>query len=131
MSFCPKCGNKITEDMVFCPKCGAPLKVEQAASQPARPPTYRHEKEEKSEKGEEKGEKHEKREKHEKHEYAFIGPLIGGLILLFIGLSAYISIVGHVEMKILGAAFLITVGLLIIVLAIYGAVVASRRHPRA
>jgi hypothetical protein len=124
MSFCPKCGNKITEDMVFCPKCGAPLKIEQAAPQPARPPTYRHEKEEKSEKGEEKG------EKHEKHEHAFIGTLIGGLILLFIGFSAYLSIAGYAGGRMFGAMFFIAVGLLIIVGAIYGAVVASRRHPR-
>jgi hypothetical protein len=125
MSFCPKCGNRITEDMVFCPKCGAPLKVEQAAPQPARPPTYRDEKEEKSEKGE------EKREKHEKHEYAFIGTLIGGLILFFIGFSAYLSVAGYARARIFGAMLFIAVGLLLIVGAVYGATVASRRHPRA
>jgi uncharacterized membrane protein YvbJ len=123
MSYCPKCGNKITEDMVFCPKCGAPLTVEQATPQPARPPTYRHEKEEKSEKGQ------EKREKHEKREYAFIGPLIGGLILLFIGLSAYLSVTGY-DPRVLWALFFVAVGVLIIVGAIYGATMASRRHPR-
>ena len=127
MSFCPKCGNKITEDMVFCPKCGAPLKVEQQASaQPSRPPTYRHEKEEKRE----KGEKGEKAEKREKHEYAFIGPLIGGLILIFIGLTAYLSISGMVERRIWGAMLFIIIGLLIIIGAAYGAMLASRRHPK-
>jgi uncharacterized membrane protein YvbJ len=124
MSYCPKCGNRITEDMVFCPKCGAPLKVEQATAQPQRPVTYRHEKEEKREKGTEKG------EKREKHEYAFIGPLIGGIIILFIGLSAYLSII-HYETRILGAFFFIVLGLLIVVGAVYGATMASRRHPRA
>jgi uncharacterized Zn finger protein (UPF0148 family) len=125
MSYCPKCGNQITEDMVFCPKCGASLKAEQvqATPQPQRPMTYRHEKEEKTE----KGEKHEKREKHE---YAFIGPLIGGIILLFIGLSAYLSITHYVERGMLGAVFFIAIGILIVVGAIYGAVMASRRHPR-
>jgi hypothetical protein len=127
MSFCPKCGNKITEDMVFCPKCGAPLKVEQQASaQPSRPPAYRHEKEEKRE----KGEKGEKAEKREKHEYAFIGPLIGGLVLIFIGLTAYLSISGMVERRIWGAMLFIIIGLLIIIGAAYGAMLASRRHPR-
>lgn len=126
MSYCPKCGNKITEDMVFCPKCGASLKTEQATPQPQRPVTYRHEKEEKREKGSEKGEKHEKREKRE---YAFIGPLIGGIILLFIGLSAYLSITGY-NQRILWAFFFVAVGLLIVAGAIYGALMASRRHPR-
>jgi uncharacterized membrane protein YvbJ len=126
MSYCPKCGNKITEDMTFCPKCGAPLKVEQATAQPQRPVTYRHEKNEKTEKGSEKGEKHEKREKRE---YAFIGPLIGGIIVLFIGLSAYLSIMNY-DSRILWAFFFVAIGLLIVVGAVYGAVTASRRHPR-
>lgn len=123
MSYCPKCGNEITEDMVFCPKCGASLKTEQATAQPQRPVTYRHEKEEKREKGGEKG------EKHEKHEYAFIGPLIGGIILLFVGLSAYLSIAGY-NPRILWALFFIVIGLLVVFGAIYGGLMASRRHPR-
>jgi len=32
MSYCPKCGTKVSEEMAFCPKCGAPLKAE-------KPPT--------------------------------------------------------------------------------------------
>lgn len=124
MSFCPKCGNSISGDMVFCPKCGATLKVEQTTVRPERPVTYRHEKEEKREKGGEKGEKHEKRE------YAFIGPLIGGIVLLFIGLSAYLSITGYVEPRMLWALFFVAIGVIIVVGAIYGAIMASRRHPR-
>jgi uncharacterized membrane protein YvbJ len=127
MSYCPKCGNKITEDMIFCPKCGAPLKVEQTTTQPPPPVTYKHEKEEKREKGEKGTEKGEKREKHE---YAFIGPLIGGIIILFIGLSAYLSTI-HYETRILWAFFFIILGLLFVVGAVYGAVMASRRHPKA
>jgi transcription initiation factor TFIIIB Brf1 subunit/transcription initiation factor TFIIB len=128
LSYCPKCGNKIEEDMVFCPKCGASLKGEQTAV-PPRPVTYRHEKEEKHEKHE-KEEKGEKAEKHEKGEYAFIDPLIGGLILIFIGLSAYLSMTGMVQSRVWGALFFIAVGLIIIVGVIYGAVLASRRHPK-
>jgi uncharacterized membrane protein YvbJ len=129
MSFCPKCGNEVTEDMVFCPKCGASLKAEQQTGQVARPPTYRHEKEEKSEKGE-KREKSEKREKREKHEYAFIGPLIGGLILVFLGVMAYLSIANVVERRVWIALFFILIGIVIIFGAIYGAMLASRRHPK-
>jgi len=126
MSFCPKCGNKVTEDMVFCPKCGASLKAEQPTAQAARPPTYRHEKGEKSE----KGEKREKSEKREKHEYAFIGPLIGGLILVFLGVMAYLSIANVVGRRVWIALFFILIGIVIIFGAIYGAMLASRRHPK-
>ena len=28
MSFCPKCGEEVSEGFVFCPKCGQSLKVE-------------------------------------------------------------------------------------------------------
>jgi len=38
----------------------------------------------------EKREKSEKAEKHEKREYGYIGPLIGGLILIAVGLMAYL-----------------------------------------
>jgi uncharacterized membrane protein YvbJ len=126
MSFCPKCGKEIAEDMVFCPNCGAALKVEQVAPQSERARTYRHEKEEKGEKGT------EKREKHEKREYAFIGPLIGGLILVFIGLSAYLSVEEATPRAraTLWAFFFILVGVFIIGVAAYAAMTAQRRHPR-
>lgn len=105
------------------------MKVEQPTAWPQRPTTYRHEKEEKGEKGTEKG---EKREKREKRQYAFIGPLIGGLVLVFIGLSAYLSIadVSQSMRAMLWAVFFIVIGILIIAGAAYGAVLASRRHPR-
>ena len=97
MAYCPKCGNKVDETMAFCPRCGASLKVEapvQAAPAPQVP-----RREEKAEKGEkqEKQEKQEpeKGEKHEKGEYGFIGWLIGGLILMFIGAMAFLNIHYH------------------------------------
>jgi uncharacterized membrane protein YvbJ len=126
VSFCPKCGKKINEDMVFCPNCGAALKVEQAGPQPERAVTYRHEKDEKREKA------MEKREKHEKREYAFMGPLIGGLILVFIGLSVYLSVeeAAPSARATLWAVFFIFVGVAIIVAAVYAALMAWRRHPR-
>jgi uncharacterized membrane protein YvbJ len=126
VSFCPKCGKKITEDMVFCPNCGAALKGEQARQWLERAPTYRHEKDEKTEKS------REKREKHEKHEHAFLGPLIGGLVLVFVGLSIYLSVeeVTPAVHATLWAVFFIFVGVVIIALSVYAALMASRRHPR-
>jgi cation transport ATPase len=129
VSFCPKCGKKITEDMVFCPNCGAALNVDRAGPQPERAVTYRHEKDEKREKTVEKREKHEK---HEKHEYAFVGPLVGGLVLVFIGLSIYLSVeeVTSAVPAMLWAVFFIFIGVVIIIGAVYAAFMASRRHPR-
>lgn len=122
MSYCPKCGSKIEDEMSFCPKCGAPLKVQQATAE-ART-TYR--KEEKAE----KGEKNEKGEKREKHEYGFLGPLIGGLVLIFIGAFSYLEIATTVDSRVIWAIFFVLVGVIIIVGAIYGYAMAARRHPR-
>jgi uncharacterized membrane protein len=101
------------------------LKAEQIPTAPApRNVVYRNEKGEK----EEKHEKQEKTEKHEKRVYGFIGPLIGGLILIFIGLTAYLAI-NNVSTGILNALFFIIVGVAIIIGAIYGSTLARRRHP--
>ncbi|MFZ1039377.1 MAG: zinc ribbon domain-containing protein [Candidatus Bathyarchaeia archaeon] len=122
MSNCPRCGEKATEEMTFCPKCGASLRTVQPQAE-ARTTTYRRrEKEEKEEKG-------EKREKHEKRQYSFIGPLIGGLILIFIGLTSYLEITGLAERRVVWAFLFVLIGLVIIIGAVYGAMIAGRRHP--
>jgi uncharacterized Zn finger protein (UPF0148 family) len=131
MPECRKCGAKVKEDMSFCPNCGAPLKAEAAPAQPAQQPQapthYRSEKTEKHE-------KQEKREKHEKGEYGWIGPLIGGTILIIIGLVSYLKVamptVFTLEtQQIVWAFFIIIVGLLLIFAAIYAMSTVRRRHP--
>ena len=123
MSFCPKCGSKIDENMMFCSKCGAALKPTQASTESApRTVVYRNEKNEKQEKG-------EKTEKHEKRVYGFMGPLIGGLILILIGLTAYLELMYGVEPRMLGALFFVIVGVAIIIGVAYGATLARKRHP--
>ncbi len=133
-SYCPKCGNKIDEDAAFCPKCGAMIKIEQAAGAGTRPARYRNEKNEKTEKDEkrEKDEKNEKAEKHEKREHAFIGWLIGGLAVILIGVMYLVQryIVYEEQRHMANAFFLIFIGAIIIVGAFYGAMLASRRHPK-
>jgi len=126
MLHCPKCGTNVDEEMAFCPKCGAPLKVEQplAEAKPA-PAPQRVEKAEKHEKKEKK-EKKEKTEKYEKRELRFIGPLIGGLILIFLGLISYLQVIGFVGREAVSALFLILIGIIIII----GALIAARRHPK-
>lgn len=131
MSYCPKCGAKVREKMAFCPKCGAALKIEQPPTEAAPAPApYRDEKTEKHEKGE-KGEKREKTEKYEKREFGFIGPLIGGLILIVLGLMSYLQVSGLLERQVASAFIIIFIGIIIIVVAIYAAMLAARRHPRS
>ena len=125
MSYCPKCGTKVSEKMAFCPECGAPLKAEKPPTEPAPPAGYRPEKEEKAEKHE-KGEKREKTEKHEKREFGVLVPLIGGLILICLGIMSYLQVAGFFGREVVGAFFLFIIGILIIV----GAIVALGRHPR-
>ena len=116
MSYCPKCGTEVREEMTFCPKCGAPLKA---------PPTgYKPEKYEKREK--EEREKREKKEKYEKREFGVMGQIIGGLILIFLALIFYLQVIGFARMEILGAVFFFIIGIIIII----GAVYAMKKHPR-
>jgi uncharacterized membrane protein YvbJ len=136
MSYCPKCGAKTREEMNFCPKCGTTLKAEKvaAAATTTAPPTTQHvkvEKEEKHEK-EEKGEKNEpeKGERYEKRESAFIGPLVGGFILIFAGLAFYAMVTGMFSWQTVGAFFFVVIGIIVIAGAVYAATMASRRHPR-
>lgn len=135
MSYCPKCGTKVREDMSFCPNCGAALKVEQppspAQAVPPAPPraekAEKHEKREKEEK--EEREKKEKTEKREKREFGYIGSLIGGLILIFVGLMFYLAVTRMFSMGAMWAFFIVIIGLIIIVGAVYAAIIASRRYP--
>jgi hypothetical protein len=135
MSYCPKCGSQIDEGMSFCPKCGAPLKIAQgpAASSAPTAPTRREYR--RREKQEEKGEKHEKQEKgekgekHEKGEAGFLGPLVGGLILVFLGVVWWLGMNKTFAWNTLWALFLVMVGIVVIIAAIYGAFVLRKRHP--
>jgi len=122
MPYCPKCGTEVSEEMPFCSKCGAPLKAPPAVYRPEK--AEKMEKEEKREK--EEREKREKTEKYEKREFRVIGPLIGGLILIFLGLMSYLELMGVARREIVWAFFLIIIGIIIII----GAVYALRRNPK-
>ena len=126
MAYCPKCGNQVEENMTFCPRCGAPLKVE-AAVRPVR----RDEKAEKQEKGEKREKQEpEKGEKHEKGEYGFIGWLVGGLLLVFLGAMAFLNLTYHFVNTATGwAVFLLVVGVMVIIVAVFFASRARRRSP--
>jgi len=142
MSTCPNCGARIREDMNFCPKCGTSIKTQQAAAptptpaapQPAPAPTRaekeeKHEKQEKEEKGK-RGERMEKEYRYGAREYSFIGPLIGGLVLIFLGIAFYLMLTSGIRWETLGALFFVLIGIVIIAGAAYAATMASRRHPQ-
>lgn len=129
MSFCPKCGNKVDENMVFCPHCGTSLKA--AIPSPPTPVQPYRRKDEKSEKNE-KQEKQEKGERQEKGETGFIGYLIGGLILITFGLFSVLQLSGFftVDSGQSWAIMLLIIGIIIIFGAIYVAMGARKRSPK-
>jgi predicted lipid-binding transport protein (Tim44 family) len=132
MSYCPKCGNKVDETMAFCPRCGASLKaVPPGQPAPAQPYRRRDEKSEKNEK-QEKSEQPEKSEKPEKGEQGFIGYLIGGLILITLGLFSVLQISGYftADSGQSWAIMLLIIGVIIIIGAIYVAMVTRKRSPK-
>lgn len=122
--------------MVFCPKCGASLRTESTADWRDELRARRREwKDQRRQLRNQRGqaarsEKQEKWEKTEKHEYVFLGPLIGGLVLIIFGAFLYLIIQGGYNSQILLALFFFFVGVIIIAAAAYGAIMAGRRHPR-
>ena len=136
MPNCPKCGVKVSEAMNFCANCGTnlkpsppPVQVAEPAPTPSPPPpSVRYEKHEKHEKSE-KHEKGEKTEKHEKRQYGPMGPIIGGVILIALGLFFYLMMTMNFPTQFTWAYFLMFVGIAIILSVIIGAMMASRRNP--
>ncbi|MDQ1281445.1 MAG: hypothetical protein QG670_2710 [Thermoproteota archaeon] len=121
MPYCPKCGSEINEEMTFCPKCGAPLK----ATAPGTPTDWGRDR--RRQEKNEKNEKQEKGEKYEKREHPFIGPLIGGLILIALGVISYLQILGYNLWQYTGPIFFIVIGLVIIISAL--ARMARKKNP--
>jgi hypothetical protein len=134
MSFCPKCGNKVDENMVFCPHCGTSLKTTPPTPPPPSPAQPYRRRDEKSEKNEkqEKQQRSEKGEKQEKGETGFIGYLIGGLILITLGLFSVLQLSGYftVDSGQSWALMLLVIGVIIIIGAIYVAMGARKHSPK-
>ena len=132
MSYCPKCGNKIDDTMVFCPRCGASLKgTPPPPDQSPATQQYqrRNEKSEKNEK-QEKNEPHDRGEKQEKSERGFVGYLIGGLILITFGLFSVLRFSNIYTDDNSWAIMLLVIGVIIILGAVYVALVAKRHSPK-
>jgi len=118
MPYCPKCGKEVVEGTNFCPNCGAVVGPERPPTKPAR--IEKREKEEKA----------EKKEKTEKKEVSPAAPLIGGIILIFVGMTYFLSAAGLVTLRGLWPFLLLLLGVAIVLAAIYAGVIASKRNPQ-
>ena len=134
MPHCPKCGSEVSQEMAFCPKCGAPLTTQRREDWReelrARREEWRQQRREwRRQRSEvEKSEKGEEWEKTEARHYMFSGPLIGGLVLVILGIMFYFFITNGLGLEMLAALFFVLIGVVVIVAAVYGAVVLERRH---
>jgi ribosomal protein L40E len=106
MAFCAKCGAEIPEGADFCPKCGNQVSVSVAAA--ARP---------RREEKREKGEKEEKREKEEKSGDK-TGALTAGLILVWLGISLYLTQTRYTDWTTWWPYFIIGIGVILIAQAV-------------
>ena len=93
----------------------------------ATPPSQPYQRGEKNEKGEkhEKNER-EKEEKHEKGEFGYIGWLIGGIIVILIGITAYFRATGNLTSPMQGAVVVLIIGVALIVVAVWLSTMARK-----
>ncbi|MGW8179547.1 MAG: zinc ribbon domain-containing protein [bacterium] len=100
MPYCPRCGNEVTEEDEFCSKCRTPLKEGVVYHRVRR----RDEKDEKDEKG-------EKGEKGEDDKY---GPIVGGLIVVWLGVLLLLSNQNIIRSSDFGGYFLMGIGAILV-----------------
>jgi hypothetical protein len=117
--FCHRCGAQLPEGATYCPKCGSAVAGSTAFQAGGLGPTRVEMRE--------KAEKHEKHEKHEKNEkngpQGRLGPLVGGLILIWLGLTFFLEQSGYLNGAVWWAYFLSGVGAILI---LQGVVLYSR-----
>ncbi len=116
--FCHKCGAQLPPGATFCARCGAAVAMAGTAAG-VPPPMPR-------------GEKHEKHEKHEKNEKGekaagggMLGALVGGLVLIWLGITFFLEQNGNLPSDIWWAYFVLGVGAILIM---EGAVIYTRGH---
>ena len=97
MPYCPRCGNEVSEEADYCTKCRAPLK---------EGVTYR-----RVSRRDEKDEKDEKNEKGEDDKY---GPIIGGLIITWLGLLLFMQNQNMISGSDFGGYFLMGIGVILL-----------------
>ncbi len=111
--YCSSCGSQLTTGASFCAKCGAPAPGTPPPSPAAGAPPggyyrrreYRHEKQEKQE-------KNEKQEKGRRG--SITGPIVGGLILIWLGVTFYLQQTNVISSDRWWAYFLAGIGAILI-----------------
>ena len=111
-AYCHRCGSLLPRESTFCPKCGTPVAGAQSAGL-AQPVAKRKN---------ETGEKDEKKEKNEKGEKAekgsqrggYIGAVIGGLVLVWFGISFFLQENSYLPSNTWWAYFLVGLGLILV-----------------
>jgi Flp pilus assembly protein TadB len=152
VGFCPYCGAQLKPSPTEQPKKLAPSAPSRETREHRREQRrqYREErrkvrtearerrveeKEEKGEKGEkeekqEKGEKEEKGEKHEGRRHGYLGPLIAGYILFWLGAAFYLQVTANPMYWFVEIFGIVIFFLLVLVAIVYGARLATKRTPR-
>ena len=127
--YCHNCGSELPPGATYCPKCGTSVYVSPPSStgapppststpSPSQPPSYYDRRERRRQEKEEKSEKSEKGEKGEKGGGGIIGPIIGGGILIWLGISFYLQQIGYFPSGNWWAFFIVGIGLILILLGI-------------
>lgn len=110
-AYCHRCGSPLPQGSTFCPKCGTPVAGSQAGA-PQQPFPMAGQRQEKGE----KSEKNEKREKDEKgrRQGGYIGPVIGGLVLVWLGISFFLQDNNFLPSSTWWAYFLVGLGAILV-----------------
>jgi hypothetical protein len=116
--YCHKCGSALPTGSSYCPICGTPVPSAPVGTgaQPAPSPgpysrrAYRYEKYEKQE----KLEKNEKGEKGTGRPGSIIGPVVGGLILIWLGITFYLQEIGSIPLANWWAYFILGIGFILV-----------------
>ncbi len=124
MPYCPKCGKEVKDEDVHCLSCGANLKAGGFVYRRYEDWGSRGEKNEKGEK-DERNEKREKEEKNERDRGG--GSLMGGLILLWLGISFLLREYGYITNSDWWSWFLVGIGAILVLRGVW-AVIQSGLH---
>jgi hypothetical protein len=95
MPYCPKCGNEVSENADYCTKCREPLRQGLNYRRVRR-----------------RNEKNEKQEKDENDKY---GPIIGGLIVTWLGVLLLLSNQNIIRSSDFGGYFLLGIGVILVI----------------
>jgi Na+/H+ antiporter NhaD/arsenite permease-like protein len=106
MPYCPRCGAEVDENDEYCLNCQHALREGRRTYRRRR---ERNEKREKQEKNEKETEKREKEEKNERE-----GGIIGGLIILWLGVSFLLANARYVSWINWWPLFMLGLGLILL-----------------